>query len=133
MKGRFHVHKALKSDAEIGVSYFQKAIELDSRYALAYVGLADAYRGLTVGGEENSAEFMPQAMAAALKAVELDDTLAEAHASLGHILFWFDWNWQEAEAHYKRALELNPRSPDALQFYAHLLSATARHAEALDK
>jgi len=133
MKGRFHVLKALKADTETGVSYFQKAIEADPRYALAYVGLADAYRGLTVGGELKSAEYMPKAREAAIKAVEIDDTLAEAHASLGHILFWYDWNWPGAEAEYKRALELNPRSPDALQFYAHLLSATGRHAEALER
>lgn len=133
MKGRFHVLKAIKTETETGVSYFQKAIEVDPGYALAYVGLADAYRGLTVGGELNSAEYMPKAEAAATKAVEIDDTLAEAHASLGHILFWYDWNWSAAEAEYKRALELNPRSPDALQFYAHLLSATGRHGEALER
>ena len=124
---------AVKPETETSISYFQKAIEADPNYALAYVGLADAYRGLTVGGEMPSAEFMPKAKAAALKAIELDDTLAEAHAVLGLIIFWYDWDWNAAEIQYKRALELDPNSADALQFYAHLLSCTGRHAEALAK
>lgn len=133
MKGRFHLLKAIKSETITGVSYFQQAIEADPDYALAYVGLADAYRGLVVGGEMPSAEFMPKAKAAAKKAIEIDDSLAEAHANLGHIMFWYDWDWKAAESEYKRALELNPNSPDALQFYAHLLSSSGRHTEALDK
>lgn len=131
MKGRFHTLKAIKSETETGISYFQKAIELDPNYALAYAGLADAYRGQTVGGEMPSGEIMPKARAAANKAIELDDTLAEAHANLGHVLFWYDWDWNAAENQYKRALALDPNSPDALQFYAHLLSASGRHTEAL--
>jgi serine/threonine-protein kinase len=133
MKGRFYTLKAIKSETETGISYFQKAIALDSNYALAYAGLADAYRGQVVGGEMPSDEFMPKSRAAALKAIELDDTLAEAHANLGHVIFWYDWDWNAAENQYKRALELDPNSPDALQFYAHLLSSTGRHAEALAK
>ena len=80
-----------------------------------------------------SAEFFPKAKAAANKAIELDETLAEAHAVLGHIIFWYDWDWNAAEKQYKRAVELDPNSPDALQFYAHLLSGNGRHAEALAK
>jgi DNA-binding winged helix-turn-helix (wHTH) protein/TolB-like protein/Tfp pilus assembly protein PilF len=133
MKGRFHVLKAIKPETETGVSYFQQAIAADPHYALAYAGLADAYRGLTVGGEMPSAEFMPKAKAAANKAIEIDDTLAEAHAILGHITFLYDWDWKESENQYKRALELDPNSADALQFYAHFLSNTGRHAEALPK
>lgn len=133
MKGRFYLLKGARSETETSVSYFQQAIELDPNYALAYTGISDAYRGQTVGGEMPSADFMPKARAAALKAIELDDTLAEAHANLGHIMFWYDWDWTEAENQHKRALELDPNSVDALQFYAHLLTATGRHAEALAK
>jgi len=133
MKGRFHVLKTIKSDTEIGVSYLQQAIELDPNYALAYAGLSDAYRGQAVGGEMPSSEFMPKAKAAANKAIEIDDTLAEAHTNLGHIMFWYDWDWNAAENQHKRALELDPNSADALQFYAHLLSNTGQHAEALAK
>jgi DNA-binding winged helix-turn-helix (wHTH) protein/TolB-like protein/Tfp pilus assembly protein PilF len=131
MKGRYYLIKASKPDPEQSVSYYQQAIELDPNYTLAYAGLADAYRGQTVGGEMPSSEVMPKAKAAALKAIELDDTLAEAHANLGHIYFWYDWNWNAAEKQHQRALELDPNSADTHQFYAHLLSNTGRHTEAL--
>lgn len=133
MKGRFHLLKGIGSEPETVISYFQQAIEADPNYALAYAGLADAYRGRSVGGEMPSAEFMPKAKAAAIKAIEIDDTLAEAHANLGHVMFWYDWDWSAAEKEYKRALELDPNSPDALQFYAHLLTSSGRHPEALAK
>ena len=133
MKGRFHTLKAGSSEIIVGISYFEQAIAADPNYALAYAGLSDAYRAFAVGGEMPSGEFMPKAKAAALKAVELDDTLAEARANLGHIYFWYDWNWAESENLHRRALELDPNSADALQFYAHLLSNTGRHAEALAK
>ncbi len=133
MKGRFHLLKAIRSETETGISYFQQAIEADPNYALAYAGLADAYRGRVVSGEAPSAEIFPKAKAAADKAIEIDDTLAEAHANLGHIMFWYDWDWAGAENRHKRALELDPNSADTLQFYAHLLSNTGRHAEALAK
>jgi len=133
MKGRFHLLKAIKSDTEKSISYFVQAIEADPNYALAYAGLADAYRGQVVGGEMPSAEFMPKARAVANKAIELDETLAEAYANLGHVMFYYDRNWNAAENQYKRALELNPNSVDGLQFYALLLSSAGRHAEALAK
>jgi TolB-like protein/DNA-binding winged helix-turn-helix (wHTH) protein/cytochrome c-type biogenesis protein CcmH/NrfG len=131
MKGRFYLLKSIKPETGTSISYFQQAIELDPAYALAYTGLADAYRGQAVGGEMSAAEIMPKARAAALRAIELDDGLAEAHANLGHIMFWYDWDWNGAEKEFRRALQLDPNSPDTLQFYAHLLSASGRHAEAL--
>ncbi len=133
MKGRFYLLKGVKQGTETSISYFQQAIAVDTNYALAYAGLADAYRGLTVGGEMPSNEVMPKAKAMAHKAIELDDRLAEAHTNLGHIHFWYDWDWNAAEIQHKRALELDPNNPDALQFYAHLLSALGRHGEALAK
>jgi serine/threonine-protein kinase len=74
---------------------------------------------------------MPKAKAAAQRAVEIDETLPEAHAILGLIIFWYDWDWQAAEKEYRRALELNPNSAEAHFVYAHLLSNTARHEQAL--
>jgi len=133
MKGRFYLLKGIRPETETAVSYFRRAIELDPNYALAYAGLADAYRGYSVAGDMPAAEFFPKAKTAANKAVELDNTLAEAHANLGHIMFWYDWDWAAAESQHQRALELDPQSADALQFYAHLLSNTGRHAEALVK
>ena len=84
--------------------YFQKAIELDPNYAPAYVGLSDANRSLVLSAESPPEEFMPRAKAAAQKALEIDDSLSEAHTALGVTLFWYDWNWAEAEQQFKRAL-----------------------------
>jgi len=131
LKGRYHALKLTPPETQTGISYFQQAIAIDPSYALAYVGLADAYRSLPIAGEMPSTEFLPKAKAAAQKAIEIDDTLAEAHAELGFIIFWYDWNWNAAENQFKRALELNPNSADTHQSYAHLLSSTGRHAEAL--
>ncbi|HEX8370270.1 MAG TPA: winged helix-turn-helix domain-containing protein [Pyrinomonadaceae bacterium] len=133
MKGRFHLLKAISAETETSISYFGQAIAADPNYALACAGLADAYRGRVVGGEMPSGDVFPKARAAANKAIEIDDTLAEAHANLGHIMFWYDWDWAGAENQHKRALQLDPNSADTLQFYAHLLSNTGRHAEALAK
>ena len=116
---------------QTGISYFQQAIDLDPSYALAYVGLADAYRSLALAGGMSPTEFLPKAKAAAQKAIEIDDTLADAHAEFGFIIFWYDWDWNAAENQYKRALELNPNDADTHLFYAHLLSNTGRHAEGL--
>src|SRR5438876_6807116 len=76
-------------------------------------------------------DFFPKAKAAAQKAIEIDDTLAEAHAELGFTIFWYDWDWNASENQLKRAVELDPNSADAHLFYAHLLSNTGRHAEGL--
>ena len=130
LRGRFHVFKLTLPEIQKGISYFQQAINLDPNYALAYAGLSDAYRSLAIGSELTPTEFMPKAQTAANKAIELDDALAEAHTALGATLFW-QWNWNEAENQFKRALELNPNEANVHIFYAHLLSNTGRHAEAL--
>ncbi len=131
LKGRYHLLKLTPPEIQTGISYFNQAIEIDPSYALAYVGLADAYRVPALIGEIPGTEVLPKAKVAARKAIEIDDTLAEAHASLGFIIFWYDWDWNEAEKQSKRALELDPNSGDTHIFYAHLLSNTGRHAEAL--
>jgi serine/threonine protein kinase/Tfp pilus assembly protein PilF len=132
LNGRYHLTKLILPETQKANSYFQQAIEIDPSYALAYVGLADSYRAFSLStGELPSTEFLPKAKAAALKAIEIDDTLAEAHASLGNIIFWYDWDWNKAEKECRRALELNPNSSDAHLVYANLLSFTGRHAEAV--
>jgi serine/threonine-protein kinase len=131
LKGRYHVLKLTRSEVQTGVSYFQKAIGVDPSYTLAYVGLADAYRVLALAGEMPSTEELPKAKAAAEKAVALDENLAEAHAVLGFIIFWYDWDWKAAEDQFIRALELDPNSAETHEAYAHLLSYTGRHAEGL--
>src|SRR3989442_994127 len=131
LKGRYHVLKLTPSEVQTGISYFQQAIEIDPSYALAYVGLADAYRTFALVGEMPPTEFFPKAKRAAQKAIEIDDTLADAHAELGFIIFWYDWDWNEAENQLERALALNTNNADSHLFYAHLLSNTGRHAEGL--
>jgi eukaryotic-like serine/threonine-protein kinase len=130
LKGRYHVLKLTPPEVQTGISYFKQAIDIDPSYALAYVGLADAYRSVLVG-DTPPAEFLPKAKAAAQKAIDIDDTLADAHAELGFIIFWYDWDWNAAENQFKRALELDPNDADTHLFYAHLLSNIGRHAEGL--
>ena len=130
-RGRFHVFKLTVAEIQTGISYFQQAIELDPKYALAYAGLADAYRSLAVGSEMSPTEFFPKSKAAALRAVELDENLSDGHTTLGMTLFWGDWNFREAEIQFQRALELNPDDTNAHLLYAHLLSNLGRHDEAL--
>ncbi len=115
LKGRYHVLKLTLSEIQTGISYFQQAIAIDSSFALAYVGLADAYRS-ALAGDMPTTELLPKAKEAAQKAIEIDDTLADAHAELGFIIFWYDWDWNAAENQFKRALELDPNSADTHLF-----------------
>ncbi len=132
LRGRYHVFKMTLPEAGTGVSYFQRAIEIDPNYALAYVGLANAYRSFALSGDMPT-EFFPKAKEAAQKAVEIDDDLAEAHAVLGFTIFWYDWNSKEAEAQFKRALELDPNSADTHWFYGTFLSCRGQFSEALNE
>jgi serine/threonine-protein kinase len=131
LRGRFHMFKLTPEEINEGIGDFQKAIDLDPNYALAYVGLSDANRTLVMSTEKLPEEYLPRSKAAAQKALELDDALPEAHTALGITMFWYDWNWSESESQFKRALELNPKTPDAHLFYAQLLSNMGRHSEAL--
>jgi serine/threonine protein kinase len=131
LKGRYHIYKLTPPEIQKGMSYFQQAIEVDPSYAFAYAGLSDAYRSLALSGETPSTEVMPKAKAAAIKALEIDDRLGEAHSSFSSIIFWYDWDWNAAENHIKRAIELNPNNSDAHIFYAYILSLTGRHQESL--
>jgi DNA-binding winged helix-turn-helix (wHTH) protein/Tfp pilus assembly protein PilF len=130
LKGRYHVNKLTPPDMQIGITYFQQALEIDPAYALAYVGLANAFLRISIAGEMPSDIFFPKAKEAAQQAIEIDDRLADAHAALGWIIFWYDWDWSAAENQLKRALELNSNNADAHEAYAHLLSNMGRHAEA---
>ena len=131
LKGRFHIFRLTPSEVQKGIAYFNQAIAIDPNYALAYVGLSGANRSLALGSEMTPREFLPKSIAAAQKAINLDDGLAESHTALGASMFWYEWNWNEAENQLKRALELDPNSAEGHLFYAHLLSNTGRHAEAL--
>jgi len=114
--------------------YFDTAIQKDPNFALAYSGQADYFAYLTVlGGPEvlKPQLAMTQARAAAQKALELDPSLAEAHASMGNVLHNYDWDWSGAEREFRRAIELNPNYANAHHLYAHLLIETRRIDAAL--
>ncbi|MGH9943777.1 MAG: tetratricopeptide repeat protein, partial [Pyrinomonadaceae bacterium] len=132
LKGRYHWNKRTLESIWKGVEYFEQAITLDPRYALAYAGLADSYTllGAVEYGALPPDEAMRKARTHALKALELDDTLAEAHASLGYVKI-FDWDWAGAEREYQRAIALNPNYATARHWYAHFLTAMGRQPEAL--
>jgi len=131
LKGRYWWNRRTQADIAEGVRYFEQAIAEDPGYALAYSGLADSYaldldyRGAPV------AEGMERAKVEARKAIALDETLAEAHTSLGWVTFIYDWDWAGAEREFRRALELNPRYSTARQWYAWFLAAMGRFDEAL--
>lgn len=133
LKGRFFWDKRTPEGTKRAVDYFQQALERDSAYALAYAGIADCYRRLPIMSDVPSREAFPKATEAALKALEIDDQLSEAHTTLGWIKFWYEWDWEGAEKEYRRALEINPNYPSAHMGYAHLLSNLGRHEEALEE
>ncbi len=131
LRGRYHWNLRTPQDLAQAIAYFEQALEEDPNYALAFTGLSDAhaiqidYRGLPV------AEGMLRAKDEALKALELDEGLAEAHTSLGWVNFIYEWDWKAAERAFRRAIQLNPRYATAHQWYAWLHLAMGRLAEAL--
>src|SRR5580700_6061081 len=129
LKGRFFWNKRTEADLDRSIDYFLRAIELDPAYALAYAGLSDAYVLLGIFGVRPPNDVYPKARAAAEKALEIDGTLAEPHAALGHVLTAYDWDFQRAEEEYSKALDLNSSYPTAHQWYGHLLAVMGRYAE----
>ena len=131
LKGRFYWNKRTPSDFKKSIAYFEQAIAKDPNYALAYSGLADSYTLLAVYSNESPREMMPKAKQAALKALEFDDKLAEAHASYGQIMVYYDFEFETAEKQYRQALQLNPNYATAHQWLAEHLSAMKRFDEAI--
>jgi tetratricopeptide (TPR) repeat protein len=108
LKGRFFWNQRTGRGLEEAIGYFQRALRADPSFAPAYVGLADSYLLLGTHTGARPLEIYPKAKAAALKALELDDTLAEAHTSLAYEKDLYEWDWAGAEREYRRAIELNP-------------------------
>jgi len=133
LKGRYFWNQRTADGLEKGISYFRKAIEADPAYALAYVGLADSYNFLGAFGIAilSPDEAMPKAKSAALKALEVDDSLSEAHASLAFVELYYEWDWAGAEKSFRRAIELNPNYAPAYQWYSHLLMSGGRTSDAI--
>jgi TolB-like protein/DNA-binding winged helix-turn-helix (wHTH) protein len=121
LKGRYHWEKYIPRDVEKSIEYYQQAINLDPNFALAFAGLSDAYFALSGVGAAAPNDVMPKAKAAALRAIEIDETLAEAHTSLGVVKDFYDWDFANAEREFRRAIELNPNSPTAHHLYAKFL------------
>ena len=131
LRGRYAWNKRTSEGVIEGIKFFEEAIALDPTYALAYTGLADSYslhidyRNVPVHEGHEKAKFY------ARKAIALDESLAEAHASLAWSLFIYDWRWEEAAREFRRAIELDPRYAPAHQWYAFMLASQAHFDEAL--
>ncbi len=126
--GRYHAYKQTREDSVKARDYYQQALALDPAYALAYAGLANHYAFASSRYLAPQAA-MPQAQQAALKALELNPNLAEAHFALALVKSWGDWDWPAAEQEFKRALDLNPNLADAHTIYANQLSLQRRFPE----
>ncbi|MFM9904805.1 MAG: tetratricopeptide repeat protein [Pyrinomonadaceae bacterium] len=130
LQGRFHWNKRQTTELEKAIVFFEQAIEKDPNYALAYSGLADTYNLIPNNGDFRPRDYRPLAKQSALKALELDPNLAEAHTSLAKILFDYEYDFAGAERSFKRAIELNPNYASARQWYSELLSVSNRNDEA---
>jgi eukaryotic-like serine/threonine-protein kinase len=135
LQGRFWWNKRPQEGFMKGLDYFQQAIERDPLFALAYSGIADAYAilGSWEAGLMSPHDAMPRAKAAAKRAIELDDQLADPYASLGYILLHYDWNWAEASKAFTRAIELNPNCVNAHHWISHLHTARRHPEKSLDE
>lgn len=131
LEGRYFLSKRTKEGFPQAADYFQQAIAKDGSYARAYAGLADTYALMSTWEQGPANELMSQARAAALRALALDESLAEAHASLGLIAENYDYDWQTAEKEFRRAIQLDPGYATGHQWYAECLSWQGRFEEAL--
>lgn len=110
---RQHAQSIRADGLQRSVALYQQAIELDSRYALAYAGLAETYRRMVFGADGQPSDVLERARAAAQRALELEPQLAEAHAALGWVRFWYEWDWQHAEEAFREAIRMNPNVVEA--------------------
>lgn len=133
VKGRFYWNRRTRADIKLAIDHFNEAVSKDPGYARAYAGLADAYSLYADYGGVSPAETYGKARDAAVKALELDGELAEAHASLAFINMSYYWEWQAAEKGFRRSISLNPNYATARQWYSEYLTAMGRFDEALDE
>lgn len=131
IKGRHFWNKRTVADLRRGMACAQQAIDIDPTYTMAYIGLADTYNLLAGYAGLNPKETFPKARAAALRAQEIDATLAEAEASLAFVAYRYEWNWPEAEGRFRRSIELRPDYPTAHHWYGEFLAAMGRYSESI--
>ncbi len=130
LKGRYYYNKGSPEDLQKAVTFFEEATKRDAAFALAYAGIADTYEQLA-GYYGNSTERMPKARQAALKSIELDESVAEGHTALGVVLAFYDWEFANAEEAFTRALALNPNSEVVHDWYGWYLLWSQRWDEAI--
>jgi len=131
LRGRYHWNKRTPADLKKSIDYFQQAIDKDPTYALAYGAMAEGYILIPGFGIGTQDEYYAKARAAAMKAIEIDDSLAEAHNAIAAVLKGHDWKFPEAEAEWRKAIEINPNYASAHQWYGEFLSSMGRDREAL--
>jgi tetratricopeptide (TPR) repeat protein len=131
LNGRYHWNQRTRESLRKGLECFNQAIEKDPAFALAWAGIADSYAMLVWNIALSSRDGLPKARAAALKALEIDNRLAEPHSSLAFVKLFYDWDWAGAEVEFRRTFELNPDYANARQWYAMELAALGRHEEAI--
>jgi TolB-like protein/Tfp pilus assembly protein PilF len=132
LKGRYHWNKRSPEGLQKALEYFRQALDKDPAYSLAYAGLADTYAYLSFFNVVAPREAMPKAKTAAVKGLEIDKDLAEAHVSLGYVSYTYDGDWPAAGKHFEQALALNPAYSRAHTFYSFYLSSLGRSEEALE-
>jgi TolB-like protein/Tfp pilus assembly protein PilF len=128
--GRLYWNKRTPEGIAKGIEFFERAIARDPAYSLAYAGLADSLVLVAFYGALPPKEVLPKAREAAMRALEIDKELAEAHALLADLKYLFEWDWPGAEREFRRAIELNPNYPTAHQWYANYLAVLSRPEEA---
>jgi adenylate cyclase len=133
LKGRYYWNERARNGIDKAVKYFEEAVKMDPKFALAYAGLGDCYLIYSDYGWLNPREGKPKAKEYVLKAMEIDPRLAEAHASLGMLDTYHEWRWDEAEKEFLRAIELKPSYATAYHWYSHLLRFTGRSDEAYEQ
>lgn len=133
LKGIYFWEKRTREGTGKAIDYFQQALARDPNYALAYVGIANCYSAMPISGDVPSRDAFPKAKEAAIRALEIDGSLAEAHVSLAYIHFFFDWDWEASRAEYQRAIGINPNSSAAHWGYALLLSSLGQHDQAISE
>lgn len=131
LQGLFYSNKGTEADFKTAADFFTQAAQEDARYALAYAGLADTYSLMGDYGYLASSEAWPKAKTAAMQALDIDNTLPEAHTSLGLVKEHFEWDWPGAEQEFRRAIELNPNSANAHQWFGEYLTNMGQFEEGL--
>jgi serine/threonine-protein kinase len=131
--GRFHLNRLTDDGFLKSLEYFQQAIEKDPRFALAHIGVADAYNALGGFNVLRPRDVYPKARSAAESALKLDDGLAEAHTALAMVKLAHDWDWSGAEKEFKRALDINPSGSDAHNQYGFYLASMGQFDEAVSQ